>query len=237
MERLSKFLTQCGIASRRKSEEIINKGRVKVNNISILEPYYKILPEIDIISLDNNIINKNIINLYIALYKPVKYLSDLNYNDDRDIARSLIKIDAYLFPVGRLDFASEGLMIFTNDGEFANKIMHPKYGVEKEYFVKFKGKLDEDDFIKIKKGLLIDGVLCRIKAINFLKSSITNNWYRIIISEGRNRIIRKIGEYIDHHVLKLKRVRIGNIKLGDLEPGQYRYLTESEIRPFKIRSD
>jgi 23S rRNA pseudouridine2605 synthase len=229
MERLSKFLTQCGIASRRKSEEIINDGRVKVNNISILEPYCKILPEIDIVSVDNNIINKNNFNLYIALYKPVKYLSDLNYNDDRDIARSLIKIDAYLFPVGRLDFASEGLMIFTNNVEFANKIMHPKYGIEKEYLVKLKGSLADTDIKNINKGLFIHGSLYRVSRINHYISTLKNNWYRITVNEGKNRMIRKIGDIINHQVLKLKRIRIGNIRLGNMKPGEYRFLEKNEI--------
>jgi 23S rRNA pseudouridine2605 synthase len=163
------------------------------------------------------------------LYKPVKYLSDLNYNDDRDIARSLIKINAYLFPVGRLDFASEGLIIFTNDGEFANKIMHPKYGVEKEYLVKLKGSLVDTDIKKIKKGFFIHGSLYKVNTINHYKSTLNNNWYRITVNEGKNRMIRKIGDTINHQVLKLKRIRIGNIRLGNMKPGEYRFLEKNEI--------
>jgi 23S rRNA pseudouridine2605 synthase len=236
-QRLSKFLSHSGIDSRRKSEEIIRSGRVLVNHISILEPQYQVNPDDDIVTVDNKVVSNLKRYDYIALYKPVGYMSDLKDPAGRKLARDLIKIKTKLFPIGRLDYNSEGLIIFTNDGSVANCIMHPKYEVEKVYHVKFKGRLDEDDLIKIKHGLLIDGVICRIKSIKFLKSSIKNNWYKIIINEGRNRIIRKIGEKIDHHVLKLKRVKIGNIELGDLEPGQYRFLTESEIRPFKMRSD
>ena len=236
-QRLSKFLSNSGVASRRKAEEIIKSGRVFVNNINILEPQYKVNPNDDIVTVDNNVITSVKRHDYIALYKPVGYISDLKDPAGRKLARDLIKTRTNIYPVGRLDYSSEGLIIFTNDGDVANFIMHPKFEVEKEYHVKFKGRLDEDDFLKLKNGLLIDGVPCRIKVIKFLKSSIKNNWYSIIISEGRNRIIRKIGEQIGRQVLKLKRVRIGNIKLGDLEPGQYRFLTESEIRPFKMRPE
>ena len=236
-QRLSKFLSTSGVASRRNAEEIIKSGRVFVNNIKILEPQYQVNPNDDIVTVDNKVITSVKRHDYIALYKPVGYISDLKDPAGRKLARDLIKTRTNIYPVGRLDYSSEGLIIFTNDGDVANFVMHPKFEVEKEYHVKFKGRLDEDDFLKLKNGLLIDGVPCRIKAIKFLKSSIKNNWYIIVISEGRNRIIRKIGEQIGRQVLKLKRVRIGNIKLGDLEPGQYRFLTESEIRPFKMPSD
>ena len=236
-QRLSKFLSNSGVDSRRNAEEIIRSGRVFVNNIKILEPQYQVDPNEDIITVDKKVIINIRRHDYIALYKPVGYMSDLKDPAGRKLARDLIKTKTKIYPVGRLDYNSEGLIIFTNDGAVANCIMHPKFNVEKEYHVKLKGRLDEDDFLKIKKGLLIDGVLCRIKSVKFLKSSIKNNWYKIIITEGRNRIIRKIGEHIEHNVLKLKRVRIGTIKLGDLEPGQYRFLTESEIRPFKMPSD
>ena len=236
-QRLSKYLSNSGIDSRRKSEEIIRAGRVFVNNINILEPQFQVNPGVDIIKVDNKVVTRESHNTYIALYKPVGYISDLKDPAGRKLARGLIKVKTKIYPVGRLDYNSEGLMIFTNDGDFANRIMHPKFNVEKEYFVKFKGRLDEDDFLNLRKGILIEGVSCKIYEIKFLKSSIKNNWYRIIISEGRNRIIRKIGEQIDHQVLKLKRVRIGNIKLSNLEPGQYKFLNEGEIKPFKMRSD
>lgn len=235
-QRLSKFLAHAGVDSRRNAEEIIRLGRVSVNNIKVLEPQYQVNSDNDVVTVDNKIINTVKTHVYIALYKPVGYISDLKDPGGRKLARELIKTRTYIYPVGRLDYNSEGLIIFTNDGDVANFIMHPRFNVEKEYHVKFKGGLSEDDVINMKKGLLIEGVLCTIKSISFLKSSIKNNWYRIVITEGRNRIIRKIGEHIDRHVLKLKRVRIGDVRLGDLEPGQYRLLTESEIRPFKIRS-
>ena len=231
--RLSVFLSRAGISSRRKAEEIISAGRVKVNNIEVLEPQHKVVPEEDIVTLDNNRVNQAKVNLYIALYKPTRVLSDLKYDDDRDIARNLIDVKGYLYPVGRLDYHSEGLMIFTNDGEFANHVSHPRFQIEKEYLVKFKGALDPDELKQMKRGVHIDGVLYKVDSVSFVKTSLQNSWYRIIMREGKNRMIRKIGEALGRHVLKLKRIRIGNIRLGNLKPGEYRYLEEYEVREFK----
>ncbi len=237
LQRLSKYLSHSGVASRRKSEEIIRSGRVLVNNIKILEPQHLIDQNKDTVKVDNRLVSIINAKIYIALNKPVGYLSDMKDPANRKLARNLINIDTKIFPVGRLDYNSEGLILFTNDGDFAYRIMHPKFNVEKEYLVKFKDRLSNDDFAKLKKGITIDGTVCKISDIGFVKASIKNNWYRLIINEGRNRIIRKIGERIGHHVLKLKRIRIGNIKLADLEPGQYRFLNDNEIRPFKMPPD
>lgn len=235
--RLSKFITLCGISSRRKSEDLIRSGIVKVNNVIIFEPQFKVLPEIDIVTVYDNRVNQISSKIYVALNKPVKYLSDLSYNDDRSIARSLINIDAYLFPVGRLDYYSEGLMVFTNDGDFAYKTMHPKYEVEKEYQVKFKGILSSEDIKRIKKGLLINGYIYKINKITLFKESFKNSWYRVTVNEGKNRMIRIIGDQINHKVIKLKRVRIGNIKLGNLNPGEYRFLRKEDISSCKMPPD
>lgn len=228
-ERLSKFLAACGVASRRKCEEIIKEGRVKINNVKAIDPHSKLDPQSDIITLDNHTVNPNTL-LYIALYKPRGYLSDLAYNDDRKLARNLIPINVYLFPVGRLDYHSEGLIIFTNDGDFAHVVMHPNYGTEKEYLVKFRGQLTNEVLIRLQKGIMLEHHLHRVDSIRFLKPSLTNNWYRVILTEGRNRMIRRLGDYIGHPVLKLKRIRIGPVKLGSLAPGEYRFLTAQELK-------
>lgn len=237
MERLSKYISHCGIASRRNSENLILSGRIKVNNNVIIEPYYSVDCNNDVITLDNEIINKITQHVYVVLNKPVGYISDLKDVKYRKIARDLIDISGKLFPIGRLDYNSEGLIIFTNDGELANKIMHPRYGIEKEYLVKFKGALCDKDLLALKNGLLIDGAISHVSNISYVKSSLTNNWYKIILHEGRNRIIRKFGDIIGHPVLKLKRIRIGHIKLGSLNPGKYRILKEKEIMSFKIPPD
>jgi len=233
--RLSKFISICGIATRRKSEDIIRSGRIKVNNITVLEPSLDIDSNKDIILLDDVRIKENKKLIYIALNKPVKFISDLKDDKGRNIARELIDIEGKLFPVGRLDYNSEGLILFTNDGEFANIIMHPRYEIEKEYYVKVKGRLEKDDFMRLKKGIIIDGVLYKVERIEFLKRSLKNNWYNIVIKEGKNRMIRNMCLAIHHPVLKLVRVRIGNIRLGRLEAGQYRFLTDREVTLIKSK--
>jgi 23S rRNA pseudouridine2605 synthase len=228
--RLSVFMARCGIASRRKAEEIITSGKVKVNNIIVLEPQFQVTEDKDVVTYENQIINDNIAKLYIALYKPVKVLSDLKHDDDRTIARSLLPIEGRLFPVGRLDYHSEGLMLFTNDGEFANHVAHPRFEVEKEYVVKMKGLLNRSEMKQMKEGLLIDGSVHKVEDVSYVKASLQNTWYRIVVREGKNRMLRKIGEKLGHHVLKLKRVRIGNITLGRMKPGEYRYLEDYEVK-------
>ena len=227
-ERLSKYLSQRGIGSRRKCDTLIKTGRIKVNNIVTLQPFYRIDSYKDIVTLDKYEINQNTKQIHIALYKPIRYLSDLLDNENRNVARTLIPIDSYLFPIGRLDYNSEGLMLFSNNGDIANIIMHPRYGIEKEYLVKFKGILHESILQKVKKGFMIDGSLHCFHSIKFLRLSISNSWYRVTLKEGKNRMIRKVGNKIGHPVLKLIRVRIGPIILGDLKPGEYRYLSERE---------
>ena len=227
-ERLSKFLSNSGIASRRKCDDIIKSGRVKVNDFTVLEPFYRVLPNKDNVTVDNRTLNTNNNPLYIALYKPVQYLSDLVSEKNRKVTRTLIPIKTYLFPIGRLDYNSEGLMLFTNDGDFANRIMHPRYGVEKEYLAKFKGIISDDLLYEIRKGLLIENSVYRVESINYVNLSFSNSWYNIILKEGKNRMIRKIGSKIKHPVLKLKRIRIGPVKLGNLKPGEFRLLTDKE---------
>jgi pseudouridine synthase len=233
--RLSVYLSRCGISSRRKAEEIIASGKVKVNNIVVLEPHFQVTEEKDVVTYDNQIVNNNQAMLYVALYKPVKVLSDLKYDDDDDrkIARKLIHIDGRLFPVGRLDYHSEGLMLFTNDGEFANRVAHPRFEVEKEYLVKVKGSLDRGEMKQMRQGIVIDGSLHKVEDVAYVKSSLQNTWYRVVVREGKNRMIRKIGEALGHHILKLKRVRIGNITLGNLKPGEYRYIEDHELKEVK----
>lgn len=229
MERLSKCLARFSAFSRRRSEELIRAGRVRVNNVVVLEPQHKVIPDVDVIFLDNKVIDAKIKYINIALYKPVGYISDLQDVRNRKVARGLIDIDVKIFPVGRLDYNSEGLIIFTNDGDMANIIMHPRYEVEKEYLVKFKGILNIDEVLQMKKGINIQGDMYKVKSVKYIRPSVKNTWYSVLIDEGKNRMIRKIGDAIGHPVLKLKRVRIGNLALGDLKPGEYRFFDKNEL--------
>jgi pseudouridine synthase len=229
VERLSKFLAHSGVASRRKADTIIKSGRIKVNGVKVVDPFYRVTPGTDRITLDGARVSEPTKKYYVALYKPVGYLSDLADPRGRLLARDLIDIETPLFPVGRLDYNSEGLMIFTNDGEFANAIAHPRYGVEKEYLVKFSGKLTREEQKRMVSGVRVEGQLLRLKSITFIEETSQNTWYGVTVAEGKNRMIRKIADAVSHPVLKLKRVRIDGIRLGHLKPGEYRQIDPRQI--------
>ena len=227
--RLSKFLAHAGVSSRRKADEIIKSGRVTVNNTVVLEPFLPIAPHKDIVTIDNKVIKYHVSHKYIALYKPAGYLSDLKDNQDRKLARTLLDDKERLYPVGRLDYQSEGLMLFTNDGGFAQRVMHPRYEVEKEYLVKLRGKLDPQELQKLIDGVVVQGERYAFDLIRIMRAEKQNAWYRVIIHEGKNRLIRKAAEALSHPVLKLRRVRIGPVLLGAMRPGEHRHLTSREI--------
>ncbi len=233
--RLSKFLGQAGISSRRKADEIIRSGRATVNNIVVLDPFVRVTPDKDLVSVDGKIIKYHVAHKYLALHKPPGYLSDLKDTQNRRLARSLLDDKERLYPVGRLDYQSEGLMLFTNDGAFAQAAMHPRYEVEKEYEVKVKGRLDSGTLQGLTQGVSLQGERYRFDVITPMRAQSQNGWYRVIIHEGRNRIIRKAMEAVSHPVIKLRRVRIGPVLLGSLGPGQHRSLTLREISYFLSR--
>lgn len=227
--RLSKFLAYAGVASRRKADNIITSGKVKVNNLVVLEPFFRVEPHVDVVTVDNTIINYEVRFKYIALYKPVGYLSDLADKQSRKLARALLADEERLFPVGRLDYQSEGLILFTNDGAFAQRVMHPRYEVEKEYVVKVEGKLDPRDMQSAIAGLLIEGARYAFDSIKLVRAEKESAWYRITIHEGKNRLIRKVAEALCHPVIRLRRVRIGQVRLGRMLPGEHRHLTPADI--------
>ena len=223
-ERLSKYLAHSGVASRRKADVIIQSGRIKVNGATVVDPYHRISPGIDRITLDGERITETTRRYYVALYKPVGYLSDLSDPRGRPLARGLIDLEVPLFPVGRLDYNSEGLMLFTNDGEFANALMHPRYGVEKEYLVKLQGRLTKEEQKRMVSGVRVEGQLLRLKSITPVEETPKNTWYGVTLTEGKNRMIRKMADAVSHPVLKLKRIRIDTILLGHLKPGEYKLI-------------
>lgn len=227
--RLSKFLAHAGVSSRRKADEIIKSGRVTVNNLVVLEPFLPVRPDLDVVSVDNKTVKYHVTYKYIALYKPPGYLSDLKDKQNRKLARALLSDKERLYPVGRLDYQSEGLMLFTNDGAFAQRVMHPRYEVEKEYLVKIKGKLDPEELQKLVDGVLLQGDRCALDLIRLMREEKQNGWYRVTIHEGKNRIIRRAMEAISHPVTRLRRIRIGPVLLGTMQPGERRHLTSREI--------
>lgn len=228
MESLIKFLSRVGPYPRRQAEAFIHEGRIKINGIPATSLSALVGPE-DTVSCDGVVLGADAIKVYIALHKPDGYISDLKDPRGRKLARSLIKHELRLFPVGRLDYRSEGLMIFTNDGDLAHRVMHPHHNVTKEYLVKFKGVLDRDTVARMKRGVVIDGEVYRAQAVRMAKRTAANAWYTMVVNEGKNRMIRKMGEALGHPVLKLIRIRIGKLSLADLKPGEYRHVERSDI--------
>lgn len=228
--RLQAYMAKCGVASRRASEDLIAQGRVMVNNRTVREMGVKVTED-DIVQVDGDTIELSEKHYYIALNKPKGFVCT-NYDPNEDkYARDLIGIrdNRLLFNVGRLDKDSTGLLLFTNDGDFANRMMHPKYEIEKEYIVKLNRSVDIDDLNRALDGLYIDmSVPYRIKRYDLIPR--TKDYIKVTLTEGKNREIRKIFSFLNYDVKSLTRIRIGCVELGDLQPGEWRNLTSDEIK-------
>ncbi|MDV3427997.1 MAG: rRNA pseudouridine synthase [Bacillota bacterium] len=232
MERLQKYMAECGAASRRKSEEIILSGRVKVNGQVITELGFKIDKDKDTVLLDDKLIKEEENKVYIALNKPTGYLSSVSDDRGRKTIIDLVPVSERIYPIGRLDYDSCGLILLTNDGEIYNKVIHPRKNIDKLYRFIINGRLAPDDIEKLEKGVDIGGYVtrpCKIKIIDEGKDSS----YEIIIHEGKNRQIRKMLESAGFKVIYLERMQIGKIYLGKLSRGNYRVLTNNEINYLK----
>lgn len=234
-ERLQKLLAQAGYGSRRACEEFIVAGRVRVNG-QVAALGQKADLSVDRVTLDGKALPKpeDISLTYIALYKPRNVLSTAEGQDDRETVRSLIPLDGHLYPVGRLDFDSEGLILMTNDGELTNKLTHPRYGHEKEYRVLVARKPDEKQLEAWRRGVVLDdGDKTAPADVSFLSSSGKGAWIRVVMGEGKKRQIREVGRLLGLPVVKIIRLRIGTLKLGSLKPRQWRHLTENEVLELK----
>lgn len=225
MDRINKYIASCGVCSRRKAEEYVLSGRVKVNDIIIKDLAYKVKEE-DIIKIDDNIINKEERKVYIMLNKPKGYVTTSHEQFGRKSVLDLIDEDVRVYPIGRLDMYTEGLLLLTNDGDFANKLMHPKNKIAKKYIVTSKEKITQNQKELLESGVNIGDYITRPAKVNIL----TNNQFEIIISEGKNRQVRRMCEAVRVNLTNLKRIQIGNINLGNLQTGKYRYLSDEEIK-------
>jgi 23S rRNA pseudouridine2605 synthase len=229
-ERLQKIISSAGIASRRKAEVLITEGRVTVNGQIVSELGSKADPEKDHIKVDGKLIKQPEHLVYIALYKPDSVVSTASDPEGRTTVLDFLQgVKGRVYPVGRLDYHSEGLILLTNDGEFANLITAAKSHVPKTYLVKSKGQLSEDAEEQFRTGIPISGRRTAPAGLRLLRRG-DNPWYEVKLIEGRNQQIRIMFKHLGHLVEKLRRVRIGSLELGSLKPGAFRHLTPDEVR-------
>lgn len=228
--RLQKYMADCGVASRRKCEEIILQGKVKVNGIKVTQLGTKVTEE-DQVSVNGEVIKKVFKKIYIAMNKPVGYITSVSDEFDRPTVMNLVEdeIHTRVYPVGRLDFDTEGLLIMTNDGDLTYKLTHPKHTVYKTYVATLNDVPHPKDIERLKKGVVIDGRKTQQPRVNWLKDNVVE----ISISEGRNRQVRKMFEAIGYEVVNLQRTSVGNLTLGNIPLGRWRHLSNTEINYLK----
>ncbi len=227
--RLQKFMADCGVASRRACEQIISDGRVTVNGIPAVLGMS--VEETDDVRLDGKPLKPAEKRVVLMLYKPRGVVSTSSDEAGRKTVQAFVGDLPYrLYNVGRLDLNSEGLLLLTNDGELCNHLMHPRYGVEKTYRVVCDGTLSASEIAALTNGVqLEDGITAPAKVTNIRRSTTGGTAFSITIHEGRNRQIRRMLEAVGHRTLRLKREAYGPLKLGELKPGEWRYLSEAEI--------
>jgi 23S rRNA pseudouridine2605 synthase len=234
-ERLQKILAQAGYGSRRSCEQIIEAGRVRVNG-QVAKLGQKADVARDKITLDGKPVAADVEYIYVALHKPRNVLSTVapERGDNRQTVRDLVDLPERLYPVGRLDFDSEGLILMTNDGELANRLTHPRYGHQKEYRVLLARRPDDKQLNTWARGVVLeDGYRTAPAQVRFESTAGKGAWVRVIMGEGRKRQIREIGFLLGLPVVRILRIRIGTLQLGNLKPRQWRYLTKQEIADLK----
>jgi len=231
IERLQKIIANAGITSRRGAEELILAGRVTVNYIVVKQMGIKADSGKDEIRVDDKLILSEVSKIYLMLNKPAGYVTTLNDPQGRPIVTDLLSgISERVFPVGRLDYDSEGLLILTNDGNFSQKIQHPRFNISKTYEVKVDGSLTEHDLKSLSKGIMLDDGKFKPDHIHLIKKGAKSTWFSLTISAGRNRVIRRGFEELNHSVMRLIRVAVSDLKLGSLKTGAYRHLTKEEVK-------
>lgn len=228
-ERLQKYLAQCGIASRRKCEEYILQGRVKVNDEVVTQLGFKIKDK-DIVKFNNKVVRIEKNKVYIMLNKPLGYVTTLKDEQGRKTVKNLVKTKERVVPVGRLDMYTSGLLLLTNDGDFVYELTHPKHEVTKTYEVCIDGDITEEEINILINPMNIDGYVTKGAKVNIIEKLKNKTKLTIQISEGRNRQVRKMIEQINHKIMYLKRIAIGNLKMENIPLGKWRFLSKSDIR-------
>ena len=227
--RLQKYLAECSVASRRKSEELILAGRVKVNG-RVVDTLGTSVEETDVVEFDGKPVFPETEMVYIVLNKPKGVVSTASDQFDRRAVTDLVESDVRLYPVGRLDYNTKGLIFLTNDGDFTYKLTHPKHNIKKTYHAVVKGGFDEEKADRLRIGVLIDGR--KTSPAEVIINSVYDKACEVtvIIHEGRNRQVRRMFEAVGCTVSSLIRTGIGLVDIGKLKPGQWRYLTDKEVK-------
>lgn len=230
MERLQKFISACGVASRRKAEELILAGKVKVNGVVVRELGTKVSGE-DVVVINGQVL-KDEIKEYYLLYKPRGVISSSSDEKGRETVVDLIKTEKRVYPVGRLDYDTTGIILLTNDGELSNILTHPSRDVPKEYMAKVKGFFRKEDALKLSDGVLLNGVKTK-KALFKLKrydKKTDSSYVKVVITEGRNHQVKDMFTLLNYDVVKLKRERYAFLDLSGLKSGEYRKLSTKEVK-------
>jgi len=238
LERLQKIISAAGVTSRRAAEQLILDGRVRVNGQVVTTLGTKADAAKDHIKVDGKLINPRQPLTYIMLNKPAGYVTTMFDPEGRPTVQQLVKgIKVRVYPVGRLDYNTEGLLLMTNDGDFANLVTHPRHEMQKAYLAKIKGVMEDRQLNELENGVFLDDGKTAPAKIKKISKEEANSWVEITIKEGRKRQVRRMFDRVGHSVIKLKRVRTGNLSLGDLPEGKFRHLTLDEISGLKALSN
>ena len=230
MVRLQKYIADCGVASRRKAEELIQQRRVKVNGTLVTEMGIKV-SDADLVEVDGKVIKPENKKVYIMLNKPSGYVTTVKDQFGRPTVIDLLKgVRERVFPVGRLDYETTGLLILTNDGDFAYKMTHPKHKIEKTYLATIAGIPTDEEISRFERGLKIEDYITAPAKLKIITKKERTCVVEVTIHEGRNRQVRKMCEAIGHPVLSLKRISLGKLTLGNLAEGDWRELTRDEVK-------
>lgn len=234
IERIQKIIAQAGIASRREAERLILAGKVTLNGKVVEELGTKVDTDNDYIKVNGKLITRPEPKTYVMLYKPSGYVTTAKDPEGRPTIMELLqKVKVRVFPVGRLDFDTEGLMLCTNDGELAYNLQHPSHEVPKTYLAKVDGVPTKEEIIRLRQGIRLEDGMTAPARVKIIRKLEANTWVEIIIHEGRNRQVKRMFDAIGHSVIKLKREGFGFLELGDLKPGELRHLTAEEIKKLK----
>ena len=232
--RLQKFIAECGIASRRNAEKIIESGRVRVNGEIVDYMGCVIDPDCDVVEVDGRVIETESKKYYIMLHKPKNYVTTVSDDLGRPTVMELVRdINARIYPVGRLDFDTTGLLIMTNDGDFANILTHPRHVVNKTYIARIDRPLSEDELARLQSGIDLDGVKTAPAKAENIKRPQKGYEVKITIHEGKNRPVRRMLDAVGVNVMSLKRISVGSLTLGNLPEGKWRRLADAEINKLR----